>query len=522
MSRWICLSCLLLLLPAAGFSQPQPPITWGPTELLMDLPLDQGVADIDARGDTIVLTAYTPYITGPTTHIIVKISGDDGQTWSDWHALPGPDDQWLGSGTAFTRRGIHVCYEPQAGQNGFATTTNLGQTWSGPPTLRPITWPLDQVGDTVFCRESIHQVIWTGDGGRTFSPERDTGFHGDVDLGFSGLAIGGGQVHCVAVTIDNPELPHLYYTRAPLWQGDFEPLHRLAEDIWGPTDAAIDMDDAGNGVIMVSARLRSQSFRNFAELAYYTHDGGTTWSINADTLTHNESGNLLAGSVIHDDSNWLMTWADTVHAEGNSYGGWWCKFSANHGRNWYSRQQITGDSLWSGNVDRLEIRGNRVRMYAYYQTFRSADGHLNQCFLRWEGEMHPDSIPPVLAPVSLPAETVRVEDPVLFTVTAQDNDTLSGVTLLLNWGDGGVQSCPMTRGNNNTFSYSFQLPEEAQYFYRIEAEDFWENTGSYPDSGWASFHTAHWSAVSAFILPPSSLSNYARKNPYHPPRPRHT
>jgi hypothetical protein len=57
------------------------------------------------------------------------------------------------------------------------------------------------------------------------------------------------------------------------------------------------------------------------------------------------------------------------------------------------------------------------------------------------------------------------------------------------------------------------VPDSGYYSYWFEAEDFWENIATLPDSGTFHFVTEGWSASADFILHPSSFILSVFPNP---------
>jgi hypothetical protein len=75
----------------------------------------------------------------------------------------------------------------------------------------------------------------------------------------------------------------------------------------------------------------------------------------------------------------------------------------------------------------------------------------------------------------------------------------------------------LVRAEQFFYEESFVVPHAGVFSYRGEAEDFWENTSSDPDSGWHAFATEGFSdAESPSILPPSSFVLSAFPNPFNP------
>jgi hypothetical protein len=189
-----------------------------------------------------------------------------------------------------------------------------------------------------------------------------------------------------------------------------------------------------------------------------------------------------------------------------------CRISANHGKDWYPPQVLSARDVnmqYSGG----QFTGNEVRIY--WTGYSWIDSVFDYATI--SGVFTADSIPPTIEIVHVPDTLSPVNRVVQFVVHPSDNDTLSEARLQLNWGTGNVFTYIMNSDPNGDFSFNFLIPCEAEYRYRIEAEDFWENVGSYPDSGWASFHTANWDAADPrVIVQPSSFSLSVFPNPFNP------
>jgi hypothetical protein len=64
----------------------------------------------------------------------------------------------------------------------------------------------------------------------------------------------------------------------------------------------------------------------------------------------------------------------------------------------------------------------------------------------------------------------------------------------------------MLRVADDLYYITWVVPDSGYYLYWFEAEDFWENIGTLPDTGRFHFVTEGWSAAADFILHPSSFS----------------
>jgi hypothetical protein len=135
-------------------------------------------------------------------------------------------------------------------------------------------------------------------------------------------------------------------------------------------------------------------------------------------------------------------------------------------------------------------------------------------FIQVEGWLTADtSAPGVLAETTFP-DTVHVGDSLRFVTLAMDDDTLAEVRVIISPIQGNTLRIPMQRLDGDTFRVSWMVPDENLYSYRFEAEDFWENVATYPDTGWLQFHTTGWSAADPRLTAhPSSLIVQVYPNP---------
>jgi hypothetical protein len=116
-----------------------------------------------------------------------------------------------------------------------------------------------------------------------------------------------------------------------------------------------------------------------------------------------------------------------------------------------------------------------------------------------------DTLAPLVSSVELPPDVVPLNSHLQFIAGVSENDTLSRVELRIISADDSV-AIPMG-WTGTDYMAEWTVPNAGRYWYRIEAEDFWENIGSVPNVGWATFVTEGWidEADSVFVLRSSFL-----------------
>jgi hypothetical protein len=203
---------------------------------------------------------------------------------------------------------------------------------------------------------------------------------------------------------------------------------------------------------------------------------------------------------------WMVGWERHIQGQWNYFA---VHFSANHGKNWYP-VQVPADSLAQAGFFSGQIRGNQIDLYW-------AQGCCGQA-VPWDyrmvtGTITPDTTLPQLGPVGAPPDTVRIGQPLSFSVRAADNDTLSEVRLLIVGMFRDTLRYEMVRGADDVYGLTWVVPDSGYYRYWFEAEDFWENIATLPDSGTFHFVTEGWSSSSDFIFHPSAFSLSVFPNP---------
>jgi hypothetical protein len=241
-----------------------------------------------------------------------------------------------------------------------------------------------------------------------------------------------------------------------------------------------------------------------------TADGGDTWEL-PRLLTQDAPINGRWGSypiIFCRGKLWGVAWEKS---EGNSdeLGLYW-RLSANHGKDWYPAQRVLLN--YFGMTSTVgQFYGNEARLY-----WRGSPAGAPDDYGTINGLMAPDTIVPIITQDALASDTVDVGDRILFSATASDNDTLSGVTLTVLDSTNIPFSLRLARQSQGRFWGNFTVPHAGFYRYRLTAEDFWENSTSDPDNGWVHFQTRGWSPVGPRgIVHPSSFSVSVSPNPFN-------
>jgi len=483
---------LITVLGAASVSawaQPQAPIEWGQPRVIMYASEEYLSFDISARGDTIVaIGSIEEQGNNYRDYPVARISADNGQTWGAWHLLGEFGDAWHQPYVeiAFTSTAILVCADTEQGQRGFFSTTDLGVSWQTPEsTFYGMQYNCAR-GDTLFCQVSgagADGVTWTIDEGSTFSIVR----YWDSYIGF--IAASSAWIHAIDFSPDTSENDRmrLRYSRAPLLSGDFEPVRLLNPDCWWTTASHIAFGDDGTGIILSAVDNQFQAPIWQAMWVNRTSDDGVTWST-PDTLTPTQSAGAwyYGHGIAHQGHRWLVFWYDSTRQEGFDHYGAWCAFSANNGRNWYPRMQVEGVASGKNSI-MGELRGDTARIY--FPASRITIPHQNR-FYQCQGLIQPDAVLPTVQPITIPPDTVPQQTQLLFLAVIGDNDTISRRELVVR----GVEDTiiiPMT-WTGSDYAAHWTVPHEGRFWYRIEGEDFWENVGSYPLTGWAMLVTPGW------------------------------
>jgi hypothetical protein len=237
---------------------------------------------------------------------------------------------------------------------------------------------------------------------------------------------------------------------------------------------------------------------------YRTTDGGQSWEA-ARNLS--EGHPLLryaaAPELFCRGKLWGVVWEDFWNPDTTQWGVYW-RLSANHGKDWYPAQPLGLDvpsMAYSGG----QFVGHEVRVYwnDQYYDYATATGLMTE-----------DTVRPELLFDLAPVDTIRTGDSLWFEAEASDNDTLSEVrAVVMDSADQRTVVVLSSQGNHQ-YRGGFVVPHDGLFRNRGEAEDFWENVATDPDSGWLTFHTEGWSGLdNPLILHPSSFILSVFPNP---------
>ena len=514
------LAVLMVLFGVVVRAQPQAPIEWGEARLLMNPSPEYGAWEIFSHGDTLVLVACrNDSLTGNDPYPFLRVSPDDGRTWSPWRMLGELGDNFhtCSAEVAFTSGAILCRAETHWALGGFYRTTDLGWTWTRPDTVLPWSRYYCSRGDTLFCDTAIpEEVTWTADEGRTYAPSRAAGFEG-VNSGIHDLSVSSASIHVVSAYYVTPGLPRqLHYTHAPLWSGPFAPVVELNTNIHWTIVAQVEAAEDGTVIILSSAEFAPPAPDYSAILMNVSRDDGLTWSP-PDTLTPFECAAYIWFGALHLDRSWFVYWYDTTRLQGMERGGLKCRFSANNAQAWYPTQPIEATG-WSSRWEvGAELRREWVRVQG---TCGGWNGETGSFFLRWQGAIHRDSLPPAIFAATQLAPVLPGDTTVTLSVTAADNDSLWQMRMVLRrQGQADSVLVPLPRCVNQTYEAQWRVPPDtADWLYYYRAEDMWENVSHYPSEGPAdpwTFHVGPLASESDSILHPSSFVLSAFPNPFN-------
>jgi hypothetical protein len=218
-----------------------------------------------------------------------------------------------------------------------------------------------------------------------------------------------------------------------------------------------------------------------------TTDGGASWEEPLPLATDVPSTGYTAVNFCS-GKLWVVGW---MRFNPSGPGTLEIRFSANHGKSWYGLQTVADSVMDVGSMTG-QIRGSDIDLY-WSQAIWTNSQYTDYRMV--SGTILPDTLPPTVQVLSVPDSVNQAGDTVAFLAAIHDDGALLTARVLVDRGDGEIQSYTMPRRNAQGHELLWVIPQEGLYRYRIEAEDFWENVRSYPESGWASFHTAHWNAV---------------------------
>jgi len=492
----------LLLLFAIGnlFAQPQAPITWGQFRTISN-GFQTGeygfITPLAVKGDTIVETASWQ---GNYLHFgLVRITGNNGLTWSPWHFLNDTSNHNYISSTerpspAITSNGILVANTTHTlpPKFGFFRSTDLGQTWQRPNTNNAHFFCVHSwVGDTIIFGDSDYQgpidtASWMNSSNlisqswlRFFSglpniTEEYTSFSGNHQwlFGLCGFCNAG------------PYGPnHVAFQRMSYTGQTSGPYHTFMDSLAFSVGFRTEFDDDGNGVLAVLTDTVPPIPSYMAVTRFVSHDNGNTWSTPV-TMTPNLSagGSLEPALVKHFQHRWAIEWLDTDRTVNPQQYHVVDKvaFSPNRGNFWYPPMETTlGDSSVIVHYNEaLDIGLNYIRCYGIYRN------SVGSFFYQKEGVIHPDSILPIIDSAITFPTSLTADSSLSVSVNSTDNDSIWNVLLVVKR-VGQLDSLVDTLHHDtlNHYTSRFTAPRDSgEYSYYYFAEDLWENRGYFPDS----------------------------------------
>ncbi len=502
--RSFLILCSIILSIIEAFAQPQTPITWSDPQILRDT-CAYRTRGIRVHGDTLVALAET----GASDHTFtcVSISGNNGVSWSPWHIFTVPYSYSGDASVAFTSQGIFCSAEYTAFSTfGLFRTNDLGQSWINPPRTFTNLFVYVTRHDTIFANAYRDSIFWLTNSGVVHRGRQVPNY--GVNASGEAIATSAHLVHFATTSSRTlGEENHLWYSRAPLYQGDFAIPQQLDSGFLASYGVGLDFGDNGTGVMLLGVNWTPFA-PMVAIMRRVSHDDGVTWSAQ-DSLTPWECGDSIQLLVRHRGHRWLVVWNDSTHASGAIAWTYKCSFSANNGQNWYPSQTLSDNRMSGTWSDLVFQEDNHVRLVST----QSADDQNNGCVMvEYDGQIEVDSLRPTVLLAPLP-DMVQIGDTLHLVATAQDNDTLAEVRVVI--ADSvGTQIVHMERIDTLHFRGTWQVPHAGLYRYKAEAEDFWENVTSYPDTGWFSCHTLGGNSTGPrTFASPSSFSARISPNP---------
>jgi hypothetical protein len=508
----------VLLFGLAIHAQPQAPVVWGEARWLhlagwQDCPSLRPL-DVVPLGDTLLFlagdlnsmdTSWTAY------------SFDHGQTVGPWQSLSIPEypDFYVRATGSSGRYYLFIESFSSALTNYLVISSDAGQTWS--PLLQPAIGRNHfgfAVGTYVFRLffDTVDRHLRRStDGGLTWPLTHD---YESVQPQLAYVSDVMVCTHSNLLIIDQArELAcQLFVTRSPNWGEEILPTTVLPDQPEGRCSmGTVICGDTASETAGILSTLTGPGGIPREPFFQRTTDGGFTWS---PCISMSDGQPIIPPSdMIHPalfcaGKLWMMVWTQ-YERPGHLHTRVGTRLSADHGKHWYPIQMVT-DSVDMVHWMRGQFKGNEARVY--WQQARGS--YLIGDFRMVSGVLAPDTLRPVVRALELPPDTVGVGHNIRLLVCVEENDTLGGVRLRIRSDQDSCWTLAMTAATSDTFWANWQVPAEGFYRYRIEAEDFWENVGSYPDTGWATFVTEHWSGANGpFILHPSSLILSVFPNP---------
>jgi hypothetical protein len=514
---WAILSLLVVGLASA---QPQAPITWGEARWF-GIGCHSSRQSLASMGDTLLVADYSRDSTRPNypRYAIVTTSLDNGLTWSPWHRLNDSAYVELEVCVAASNGWLYAFVNGGGWYEWVYRSQDGGANWNQSFYRQGVYFGSGFASSVnVFCvsREpfatgmEIRRCFASSNSGETWNTghevtrQRIGPGYNDIALTHTKTMLGG------EAPTDSIWDYRLFCSFGDLEGDNFCNFQQLPGQPLGwdpPVGATIAGDTSSETAIIASAWYPGAGFSS----DLYVHrstDGGATWE---EPL------------ALTDDAPIYFTGCPEIFCRGQLWGVAWgsgssfadstftirCRISANHGKNWYLLQQVDSLQSWvmytGGQFTENEIRlywSGEIRALSDSLDYRTASGVIT-----------PDTLRPTIWAMEIAPDTVQTEHVIPFAVRVEENDTLSEVRVRMRSDQDSTWVLAMRHQAGDSFAVRWTVPREGHYRYRIEAEDFWENVGSYPDTGWASFVTEHWSSTETHLSIPESYDAIVFPNP---------
>jgi hypothetical protein len=498
------------ILPASA--QPQAPVAWGPTRWT-DLEIGSTLGALRASGDTLIFLSRG--LAGGGERPITAFSPDNGITFNDWQVIDTIGYSALDAHIAASSGRAYVLWQnlTEGATKYWRLSRNGGATWETNPHPTQCCWhSAFASGMTAIFMEGLttseeHQVraLISANGGESFQSYFVDSVYVLVEDNGIGLT------HSSILLAGIQHAGHLdelmAIARAPRvgtpWTGfSLMPDQPYASILRARSIAA---DTASETAIVLSVwETASGAWHLWTTRST---DSGESWA----TPVRRSEALALAFSVpavFCRGKLWGFAWR--AFRSGNWPHGIYWRFSANHGKDWYPPQLVDSVVFLSGVFTAGQFVGNEARLYWQDMDSAAQPYHL----IVATGVVTADTLPPDIVLEMIGPDTIRVGDTLRFDAAASDNDTLSEVTAVI--ADSGDQrySILLERTAPGSYGGYWVVPHGGWFDYKAEAEDFWENVASYPDSGWLSFVAEPRSdADDPFIVHPSSFIVSVFPNP---------
>jgi hypothetical protein len=518
----IC-AVLSLLLVGLAIAQPQAPVTWGEARWF-GIGCESFGQSLCAMGDTMVVVDQEcdSGVTVRPWHPVVTSSFDGGGTWRPWQrfmndSVRADGGALLVQASSTTGGVLAYVWDVDRMRYWVLRSEDGGVTWTQPRFRRQRAFISGFAsGHEVFCIEShmtgettgVYEVARSMDEGATWSIEHElttvpTGF-GDNKVAFT-------QGHIVIAgsreTNGNFDT-HYFYSNssrtADHWPDfqEFPGQRLLGELAWG----TIAGDTSSETAIMVTVWYPNAGWGQNLYV-HRTLDGGDTWE-EPHMLTDRGDG-WAEPDIFCRGKLWGVAWHE-IDAENPALSGIHCRISANHGKDWYP-EQLSTSPVYGVVYTGGQFTGNKVRLY--WEGFAETELTFRD-YGTVTGTLEPDTILPQVRVSISYQDTLRSGDTARFEAIASDNDTLSEVRLLIA-DSSAQQTIVLPRVAGNQYTGQFVVSHPGLYLYRAEAEDFWENVASDPDTGWRSLVVESSESHDPFVVSPLALSLSLFPNPFN-------